>query len=526
MICAVCHATLPDESRFGLSCGADIGPDKRLWPPTRRGAAVPQAWRRLSAVLLGLVIGCVLPSDQSTSLRLVFNTIPAVYVGDTVQLGAHAGDRSLAGVIRPADLVFESGNPAALDVTPAGLAVARAEDTVTVTVRVRYADAPPTVAKVPVLATLRIDSIVPATQALYYGDTVTVFGVGLNPQSTTLFVGGLASQVVRFTFVPGSPGGPSSVTALVPLAASPASVTARRGQTSTTAGTKLAIVQHDRLEPNDSTPYALGVLNSIIDFPWLVLEGTTPGKVAARDWYTFNNPTSQDVTLILKPAGVASVDEISLSFTNALDASGNPLPQGWVESVAGNYCRGTVVGGYHGVLDSQVVAVAGLAPGTYQVMVGTVVPPTQALGYELRIEQGYQAALPNTYQHNAGNCASPFIVRTHQPTFPIDNPGAVAWFAITAPNDSEYYNFQLTPAFMVSGTRFVVGIPQGVLDVLRPTGQLVFEGGTDLIRECLAAGNYLLAVSDASGGTGGYQFQVDSTPSQRCQPTSIRAGAR
>jgi len=493
-------------------------------PLTRRAPAAGRS-RRLPAALLAVAAGCVLPTDQTASLRLVFNAVPAIYVGDTVQLAAHAASRSQAGEIRPQDLVFESGNPAALDVTSAGLAVGKAADTVTVTVRVRFANAPQAVVKVPVLATLRIDSIVPATVSLYYGDTVKIFGVGLNPQSTTLFIGGLPSPLVHFAFVAGSPGGPGSVTVLVPLAASPARVTARRGQSSATAGTALTILQHDRLEPNDSVPYSLGVLASVIDYPWLILEGTAPGKAASRDWFTFQNPTSQNVTLVLKPASVSTVDELSVSFTNALDASGNPLPQGWMESVAGNYCLGTVVGGYHGVLDSQVVAVPALAPGTYHVMVGTAVPSPEARGYELRIEQGYHSVLPNPNPHNSGNCGSPFVIQTGQTRFAIDDPGAVAWYAITAPNDSEYYNFQLVSTVAAGGASVVDGIPQGVLDVLRPTGQLVFQGGTALLRKCLQAGRYLLAVSDSSGSTGGYQVQVDSTPTQRCQPLPGPAGA-
>jgi len=526
---------LPTRYRIERELGGDANGYGPLMTPA---APFAQLSRGLSAVLLGLVTGCVLPSDQSTSLRLIFNAIPAVYVGDTVQLGAHAVDSAMAAVVRPADLVFASGNPAALEVTSAGLAVAKAADTVTVTVRVRFAEAPAAQTKVPVLATLRIDSIVPAVQPLYYGDTVTVYGVGLNPQSTTLYIGGLPTHLVRFASAQGSPGGPGSVTVLVPMAGSPAPVSAQRGQSSATAATQLAIVQHDRLEPNDSTPYALGVLDSVIDYPWLVLEGTAFGKPAARDWYTFQGGSG--VTLVLKPAGVASVDEISLSVTNALDASGNPLPQGWVQSPAGNYCRGTVLGGYHGVLDSQVVAVYSLEVGTYHVMVTSAVPSTEPRGYELRIEPGYHPVLRSD-KLTSGNCFSPGAVSTgaeianassFERSGVIDAPGAVDWAGVWI--DTLYvlgpgadYFIQLSPTATGTGANAVRGLPQGNLAILRPTGTVLYDGTAGGFDECLVPDStYLLAVWSSGGGIGGFTISATRRATVACQPAPVRGGAR
>ena len=280
-----------------------------------------------AVTLLALVAGCMLPSDQTSKLRLAFTAVPIVYVGDTVQLAAHALSSTSAAVMRPSDLIFTSGNPAALEVDSTGLAVGKAVDTVTVTVRLRFADAPPAVAKVPVLATLQIDSVAPTNQSFYYGDTVTVYGVGLNPATTSLFIGSVAPQLVRFAYTPGSPAGPSSLTVVVPIAPTPARITARRGEASTTAAAQLEIVQHDTLEPNDSVPRSLGTLDSVIRLPWLVLEGTVPGKPPARDWYTFVNPQLQQVTLVLKPAGVASVDEIALAFVGG-EQLAQPCPTG------------------------------------------------------------------------------------------------------------------------------------------------------------------------------------------------------
>ena len=485
----------------------------------------------------------MLPSDQTSKLRLAFTAVPTVYVGDTVQLAAHAVASSSAGVIRPSDLIFESGDPAALEVDSAGLAVGKAADTVTVTVRLRFADAPPAVAKVPVLATLQIDSVAPTNRSFYYGDTVTVYGVGLNPATTSLFIGGVAPQLVRFTFVPGSPSGRSSLTVLVPLAPTPARLTARRGETNTTAAATLDIVQHDTLEPNDSVPRSLGTLGSVIRLPWLVLEGTAPGKPAARDWYTFDF-AGGDVTLVLKPAGFASVDEIALSFTDALDASGNPLPQGWVESVAGNYCMGTVVGGIHGVVDSQIVAAEDLHAGTYHVMVSTSVPSTEARGYELRIESSYHTALANPAgshrsgwgagvgEPHVGNCASPDSlwrytgnVYFYGDSGSVDNPAQVFWYHYTAIFGSAKYDIQLAPSMNGLGqpVATVDEVAAPVLSILRSNGQHLADlSGFGQFLECLAADStYLMAMWNASGGTGRYSILITPVTSQPCSP-SIR----
>ena len=493
--------------------------------PKHSAAACPARVRhpRLSAgsVALALVIfGCMLPSDQTSKLRLAFTAVPVVYVGDTVQLAARAVTPPSAGVIRPTDLVFESGNPAALEVDSAGLAVGKAADTVTVTVRLRFADAPPAVAKVPVLATLQIDSVAPSNRSFYYGDTVTVYGVGLNPATTSLFIGNVAPQLLRFAFVPGSPSGPSSLTVVVPMVATPARITARRGEVSTTAAAQLDIVQHDTLEPNDSVPRSLGTLGlaSVIRLPYLVLEGTAPGKPAARDWYTFVNTGTQDISFTLKSAGVTSVDELSLSVADTLDVTGNPVPQGWLESVAGTYCRGTVVGGTHGVLDSQVVAVAGLGPGTYHVMVSTTVPSTEARGYELRIESGYHSLFSNPVRHHSGNCNAPdffwYGLGTIylSDTLSIDNIGQVAWHPFEANFGSVRYIIQLSPA--------TVGwLTAPMVTVLRANGQPIAEFSSyGQFLQCFADGqDYWVAVW-SQGSVGGYNVTVSPVSSQPCTP--------
>jgi hypothetical protein len=467
-----------------------------------------------SAVVLA--VACVMPSDRSARLGLAFDPIPTVYVGDTVQLSAHVVYSVAAGVVRSEDILMASASPGVLDVSPMGLAVARAAGSATVTARPRSADAEAASADVTVLDVLRIDSVSTAFGNIYPGDSLRVYGVGLDTTRTSLTIGGLSAPIVEFQPEnPGRVGGPSRLVVLVPAVFGvQARITARRGQRSTTLAAALAIAQADRLEPNDAAPHYLGLLGSLIRHGSLFLEGLSAGIPSPRDWYTFSNPNNQFVTVVLKPEG-ASVDELSLTVSDTLDSTGAPLPQSWLQSVGGNYCRGTFIPGYNGVLDSQVVT-AFLPPGTQiHVLIGTQLPITAARSYELRIEQGYHIQAPSGASHRNGNCESPtlgYLFGSSSAPNPavesIDNPGAVAWYSffVAAPT---------TFVFSVGLVASALSLPSPVMDVLQFSGLRVFRSSVGQIA-CLGAGSYLLAVSSASGGTGRFTMFMNPDPTTPC----------
>ena len=185
------------------------------------------SWPSLAAtgLLASLAAGCLIPSDRSADFRLAFDSLPTVFRGDTVRLRVHAVDSAAALAVRQGDYLIQSDDPSVLSVTAWGRAVAAAEGTAHLTASLLYADAPPAEYAVTVVDSLRIDSVVTTTSPLYAGDTVVVYGIGLNPATTAFAIGRFPAPVAGFQpRTAGAVGGRSAVRLQVPFAA-----TRRRG---------------------------------------------------------------------------------------------------------------------------------------------------------------------------------------------------------------------------------------------------------------------------------------------------------
>lgn len=500
----------------------------------------------VTGLLASLAGGCLLPSDRSADFRLAFDSLPPVFVGDTLQLRVHAVDSAAALAVRQGDFLLQSDDPSVLAVTPSGTAVAAAEGTAHLSVRLRYADAPPAEYAVTVIDSLRIDSVVATTSLLYAGDTVAVYGVGLNPATTAFAIGRFPASVAGFQpLTAGAVGGRSAVRLQVPLAATPARVTATRGQRSAAGPATLALVQHDRLEPNDAAPVSLGTLDSVIRRDWLQLEGTAAGGTTARDWYTFENPAAGPVTLILRPHDLGPVSELRLSVTDSLDVAGNPMPQGWMRAADGSYCRGYTAGGFSSALDSQMIAFHELGSGTYHVMVGTSQPSSNPRGYSLRIERAFRATyhpvVPTRYTPlfgadreiltaddilpAAGNCAQavqPLEYGTSALSWgltALENRGDVAWFNLCTrysrclfDNSSArliQFRFTYPDRGALINARFVM---------LRGDGTFVTSGEGNSYFCVPPAPAYLAVYSEDGAATGA--FEIAGNVGALCTPNS------
>jgi len=490
---------------------------------------LPGTVRRLGAGMVLVAGGCLLPSDRSGDLRLVFDPVPAMYAGDTVQLAVRTADPAAAGAVLPEDIEFESSNPATLEVTPSGRAVAHFGGIVTVTARVSFADAAPSQLEVTILNLLRVDSVVPGT--VWFGDTLRVYGVGLNPGMATTMVGGLPAPVVDYQrAVASSAGGPGVLTVLVPAASVTSSVTATRlTGVSATGPVPVTVIQQDRLEPNDATPRSLGAVSSVLAWRALALEGSPVGTPAGRDWYTFVNPTRQSVTLTLRAARRTSVDELSLLVTDTLDANAGVLPQGWALEIGANYCRGAVIRGFRGTLDSQVIGLYDLAPGTYHVLVGTLAPSPTPQEYDLRLEPGYHSALGAdseewNYRCTQASDGEGFDLTFHGSDRPrvgtIASPGAVDWYVIPL----SAYPVSLTldtlgTAIRALGTALEVLTDAGtsVAGGVSPSG----SGPTELVFCQQANTNYVVAVTDILGIPSRYHLHMAPLQSAACPPTPV-----
>ena len=149
----------------------------------------------LSALAVG---ACDVPTDRSGELVVQMDAIPALIVGDTLQLSAHvlsAGDTlSNAGVSFGSNdvtvvLVSEEGrlfasNPGRAEVSASALTFQGAQNaTQVVEVRDVY----------------ELDSIAP--RQVRYGSVVDLFGVGLTQTLTASFGG---AEAIFHSYLPGS----------------------------------------------------------------------------------------------------------------------------------------------------------------------------------------------------------------------------------------------------------------------------------------------------------------------------------
>jgi len=484
---------------------------------------LPGTVRRLGAgMVLLLAGGCLLPSDRSADLRLVIDPVQTMYAGDTVQIAVRTADPSAAGAVHPEDIQFESSDPAILEVAPSGRAVAHHGGIVTVTASVRFADAAPSRVEVTILSLLSVDSVVPGT--VRFGDTLRVYGVGLNPTLTNPSVGGLAAPVVDYQrTIAASAGGPGVLTILTPTASPVSYVTVSRLSGGSVSGpVPVTVIQQDWLEPNDAAPRSLGTVSSVLAWRALALEGSPAGAPVGRDWYTFVNPTYQSVTLTLRPARPTSVDELSLLVTDTLDANAGALPRGWAAEVGANYCRGTVIRGFRGTLDSQIIDLYRLEAGTYHVLVASHALSPTPREYDLRIEPGYHSVLPPDAEEYGYRCVDPAIGEAMEEPHinnllipegrTITNPGAVDWFRM--PTTSRHGDT------LVFGDKPVYASLSAMDGVLGTTMEIVTEDGTYVAGGLSTSGtgpaelvfcpdpttNYLVAVTDMLGVASRYHL--------------------
>ena len=141
--------------------------------------------KRRSTILLPslcvIMAACVFPTDRSRELSVQLDELPALFVGDDAQLTASLIDQN--GVVVPNGVVrFASADITVLLVSPEGRAVAVGPGAATVTARaLAFTDATPASADATVRALFQLDSVRPLQVA--FGDTIQLFGVGLNPDS-------------------------------------------------------------------------------------------------------------------------------------------------------------------------------------------------------------------------------------------------------------------------------------------------------------------------------------------------------
>jgi hypothetical protein len=302
--------------------------------------------RRRAVILLAAVCGgCLLPSDHSPRLTVDVDTLPRLLLpGDTVLVQARLLDA--AGRPLPnAGFVFNSDNAKALEVAArdsrSALLLVRDTGQATVLVSAEGFPAVPAAERlVEVRPRLQIDSIRPLVAR--YGETVTIYGVGLDPAAHPEVRGG-SRNLAAHHFTPADPARPWRVgrlavyvTAGMPLRG-PIAVRSDRG--AVTSRDTLVVTPEDVYEPNsESAPADLGTLTSDLVNPALAFERSVPGDNRETvDAYRFT--TADHNAWTVRIAGLSGAEYVAVADTTV---SGKPVTTfEYLHAFAWSKCGGT-----------------------------------------------------------------------------------------------------------------------------------------------------------------------------------------
>jgi hypothetical protein len=412
---------------------------------------VGKAFALASAV--ALASACVLPTDRSGGLRVELDPLPTLLLKDSLRLAPRVLDSS--GVEVPqAALAFSSSNPTVFIVDAEGLLRAVGVGTATLEVTaVGFERATPYTQVLRVRGKLEVDSIRP--DSARFGDSIEVFGVGLDPDSLfSISIGGTDAEVSAF--LPQDPGRPDREAMLRVWVPPPAPRRSAMTLLGFGGGVVLPdtidVAQRDLFEPNDTVPHGLGSLPNGFRNPALALEPRVraPGDVADErqpaDWFTFDNPAAQDRTIVFVSEGGLG-QAFGVALADSLEWSGATrnyvAPGSWTAGIGTYLCGGLAItrpGGEPAQIDEvlfplSIVAVRNLPAGRFHVLV-PYVPFGTPTRYELLILNGYTSILPPDAAEENDYCDVATPINPAGPvtaTLTVDNPHDVDWFRFTAP---------------------------------------------------------------------------------------------
>jgi hypothetical protein len=501
--------------------------------------------------LTELIVPPIVCTDRSGELVVQMDAIPALIVGDTLQLSAHvlsAGDTlSNAGVSFGSNdvtvvLVSEEGrlfasNPGRAEVSASALTFQGAQNaTQVVEVRDVY----------------ELDSIAP--RQVRYGSVVDLFGVGLTQTLTASFGG---AEAIFHSYTPQQPGQLNRFGKLSLWVTPPAPTISQAvllGFEGLLISDSILVVQRDIYEPNDSVPTQFGSITDSIYNPALAFERVrrNDGRLGV-DWYTFTTTTPGDWTVTAwSPAGGSRFDVYltnSLFFSSAaLDAEGIGLyavaPGDWGSGAGFRPCDGMgfrYPSGEHAFSfevppDSAVMALQDLPAGTYHVMVaygesGPFYDPmanvsgigvfvdslnlVTPLPTGLRIKRGYHSAiLPDRFEENDYCSVAQGITV----------PSTVDRVNIDTPHDADWYKFSVATGaniqFTVDAVEEFADVDMYVIRDWRPDSLVVVDFGIGADATVvnvtegvfLDPGAYLLLVVDFIGLPTEYTLSSEILP--------------
>ena len=427
------------------------------------------------------------------------DSIPELIQGEVFRLSGQIVDVTGAPV-PDADIIFTSDANLVATVGQSDTMVAVGPGTATITaVASEFENAATATQTIRIRDLLEIDSLSP--NITQFGDTVSIFGTGLNPaRLIALQIGGANAPVKSFK--PADPLAPQRFGQLT-LWVPPPAVPNSRAVVLSVDGLAISedsvrVLQRDIYEPNDTIPWHLGALSAPFGNPALAFELGARDDSIRADWYRFSQSAPGNRTIAVRSGGV-NPDAYQVFVTNGLSWSPAvqdfvPNPSSWIIGPGFLMCQGLGLPVPQRTIDSTVVALGDLSPGDYDVLIvyGSTGP------YEMQIVPEYRAGvLPDLAEENDFcDVATPLAMNVVR-QLSIDTPQDPDWFRFTLPIAS-------TVNFTIAADNPDADLDLYVLQDSTPTSLPVVAAGQNVsageaVSAVLAPGDYYLLVIDFAG---------------------------
>lgn len=268
----------------------------------------------ISAASLVMLASCVMPTERGAAYRVVFDSLPGLLAGDTVQLQARLVGRDGEAVVA-ARIEYASSDPTIALVERTGRVVAAGAGLVQIVARApSFANVAPGELSLRVFGAVEIDSVRPSS--VRYGEAINIYGVGLNPAGGAGAVRIDGHEAPLLGYVPAEGSRPNGFGVLSAIVAPPvgvgagaatgvailqASVVVANARGGASLVTPLTVEMRDRFEPNDTTPAHLGTLSGRLALQGLAFDHLPAGvPQVPMDWYTFTTTAPGDWTITVR----------------------------------------------------------------------------------------------------------------------------------------------------------------------------------------------------------------------------------
>jgi len=489
----------------------------------------PRLALRLALCAAAAAAACVYPTEHDADVHVSVTPLPILIRGNDTLATARAWQLVGTGdsvEITNVSFVWSSGNSAVATVDPSGHIVGIKSGTTTIRAAAANFDkrSQPGDITLRVAERLEIDSIRPPK--VHFGDTITVYGVGVDSIfQAQLGQGVLIPNVFRRSR--DANGYARSVYWVPPPARRDSLFYIGNGVFGFSKDT-VRVIQQDLYEtptpPHDAAPAILDLdgprpfpgtafasvlfLNPALAFEVLPRDSLVPGCTSACgvDWYRLQQAGTRDLTIII------SAPEVKGTFAGFV-SNGFGAANAWTVGPGSHNCRGKKFSPAEATGDSMIVALAGMpGPG-----LDAIALFTQHGRYSLVVAEGYltsdslDARIVKDAHEEDDYCDAPGAMVTeaisppYRAALTIDNPHDVDWIRFNVPGSL------VTPVQIRTGAvPIVVGQDSSDIDVyvlhepsagaqLDSIAGVAAPGSDNNTTVLLAPGNYYAVVVDFAG---------------------------